>query len=72
MLNKELCIKCYNSTNDEWNAMDEELWDEKGRVYCPVEYREKEEEKAYYKTKGKPPSKCPYLIEQILINQEIK
>jgi len=63
---KKLCQKCWGSITDiEWIDIDEISWDN-GIVECPEQYIGEEDEKALRKITDHPPSKCPYLLEQIL------
>jgi len=78
MLKKKLCVKCWNnyakSFNEEkvclrWNKDDEECW--KRRVICcPNKYKEKENNPRYITEQ--PPDNCPFMLEHILSNEDIK
>jgi len=66
MLKKEICKKCWNKKG-EWIDFDELRWKE-GYVWCPDDYVDRGKYIRYIT--DKPPSKCPYLLEYALINQE--
>jgi len=67
VLKKECCEKCWSGSCGGImfsTEMDEKQWEE-GLVFCPSQYREKGE-RDVIKTTDKPPSKCPYYLENIL------
>jgi len=68
MLNKELCKKCWNSFFIKWTTDDERDWKE-GTVCCPYKYTGKGEP-LWISITDEPPINCPFLLEQILNNQE--
>lgn len=53
---KELCIRCHNENEDEWNAYDEYEWD-MGIFHCPSEY---------FNDNEVPSSNCPYGLEHMM------
>jgi len=74
MLNKKCCKKCRNNYAEEedykydgmeWNESDERRW-KNGYVYCPDEIVDDIKEEISRKTKDKPPSKCPYYLENVI------
>jgi len=71
MLNKELCKKCWNKTRFGWTEYNEKYW-AKGDVECPFKYDDMDGivEWGWIKITGKPPSNCPYLIEQLLSKED--
>jgi len=60
MLNKKLCMKCWDNYNI-WNANID--WETHGEVLCLSDYRTR-------KITEPPPIKCPYLIEHILSEED--
>jgi len=74
MLKKECCIKCCNDdprilnwylSGFDWIESNEEQWEKRGCVICPESYLENGE-LLKRKTRGQPPGKCPYYLENIL------
>jgi len=65
MLKKKLCKKCMKRLDIGWIEDDEIWWEEQGIVYCPMIYLG-EKEIIYRDITDKPPSKCPYFLENIL------
>jgi len=79
MLKKECCMKCWNAYAEQrrteygrkflrWVEDDELNWKEE-YVLCPSDYLGKGEH-VKREIKDEPPENCPFLIEQILNNQE--
>jgi len=64
MLNKELCIKCWEEYGGGWIGIDERRWKQEC-VVCPSIYLEKAKI-IYRKITNKPPTKCPYYLENII------
>jgi len=62
MLIKKICKKCWYSTGYTWDKADDKWWNKAGKIFCPIEYTEIEE-RIQRKITGKPPSKCPFLLE---------
>jgi len=67
MLKKELCIKCWKNTCF-WNNEDEWIWKE-GWINCPLRYT-RIGETTNRKIINKPPTKCPFILEHILSNED--
>jgi len=69
MLKKELCQICWNKVGwSGWMTVDETNW-KKGYIDCPYMYRE--EAYRLREITGKPPTKCPFILEHILSNEDI-
>jgi len=74
MLKRKLCQKCWNKGHKisgeiyGWSDYEEGHWN-KGWIYCPEEYREKEEQWPI-KIIDNPPNNCPFLLEHILTQED--
>jgi len=72
MLSKKVCIKClYRWMGDipigvGWKANFDREWKE-GMIECPIL-----SQKTYLRTESKLPKNCPYAIEHLMENQNVK
>jgi len=67
-LKKELCIKCWDSNKIGrygWCEWDETNW-KNGVIECPEKYIEEYDKRDI----KEPPSKCPFMLEHILIKED--
>jgi len=80
MLKKEICKKCWNKTDilksgirvrvfKGWHEHDENRWEKRGYLYCPMIYLGKWD-KTFRDITDSPPSKCPFILEQILSKED--
>jgi len=66
MLREELCKKCHRIEYHNGGIIyNEEVLEDRKYVYCPSKYTEKGEQ-SLRKITGKPPSKCPFFLENII------
>ena len=71
MLNKKVCQKCWG---DKWSALDEHVWNTgnaKIRVYCKLYYGQTPLS-CGIDIQGSAPERCPYLLEQLMAEQNAK
>jgi len=69
MLNKKYCIKCWKKSGYKWIEDDDEWWKKEGKIHCPIEYKE-EGKWIAMNIRGKPPNKCPFLLEHTISNED--
>jgi len=72
MLKKELCIRCWKDYYESYIhqcGLYGKDWKERTYIHCPIIYLGKGECNVRPIT-DKPPSKCPFLLEHIITNQE--
>jgi len=66
MLCKKACQTCITrySHSQPWDYNDEDNWNKRNRVYCPMQFRDYD--KQFLWTGGRPPKRCKYRLEHIV------
>lgn len=70
MLNKEICHKCCSTRNEFINFYYN--WEEDGKVFCCAKYIKKIGLNGYWDIKKEPPKDCPFILEQLMANENAK